>query len=86
MFGSTAKGNYKNDSDIDLLEISKRINTKAKKRAEALTGMKLQIFRISEEQFYKKSYNNVIGAALETGFPVCQREFFYERAPIEEDT
>ena len=40
---------------------------------EAQTGIKLQIFRIRETQFYKElklKNDRVVQAALETGFPV----------------
>ncbi|MBS3123330.1 nucleotidyltransferase domain-containing protein [Candidatus Woesearchaeota archaeon] len=83
IFGSTAKGNYKDDSDIDILEVfSQKTNTKeAKSHAQALTGIKIQTFQITEENFYKElkiKEDRVIQSALNTGFPVFNNKYFYE--------
>ena len=83
VFGSTAKGNFNKQSDLDLLEIisTKYNNEKVKMYVEAQTGIKLQIFRIRETQFYKElklKNDRVVQAALETGFPVFNGKYFYE--------
>lgn len=52
LYGSHAKGNYDEKSDIDLLAIShqKKIELKAMKKIEAKTGkeIKIQVFTITE--------------------------------------
>jgi len=82
VFGSTAKGIFRKDSDIDLLEIRVKEDKKTpEKYVEAQTGIKLQVFKISERDFYmelKLKKDNVIQSALETGFPVFNLEYFYE--------
>lgn len=83
VFGSTAKGTFTEESDIDLLQISanKIDPTEAKKHTEVLTGIKLQIFPILEREFYKElklKQEPVIQAALTTGFPVFNNRYFYE--------
>ena len=64
VFGSTAKRNFTAESDIDLLEITEKKRSKTK--AESLTGMTLQGFRIYQTNLYKERYSNVIKADLET--------------------
>ncbi len=83
VFGSTAKGNYKDDSDIDIIEIfTTKTNTKdAKKHAEALTGMSIQTFQITEADFYKElkmKEDMVIQSGINTGFSVFNNKYFYE--------
>jgi len=83
IFGSTAKGNYSDDSDIDVLQISANQSDtkKAKEHAEAISGIKIQIFNITEKQFYtelKSKKDKVVQAAISTGFPVFNNKFFYE--------
>jgi hypothetical protein len=78
VFGSTAKNNFKPNSDIDIFEINDKDNSKAKEEAEALTGIKLQIFRKSQDKFFKEKKDYTIQAALKTGFPVFNREYFYQ--------
>ena len=81
IFGSTAKGTQNKDSDLDILEINDKNNKEAKEQAEALTGIKLQIFRLTQEQFYKElkqKQDHTIQSAIKTGFPVFNREYFYQ--------
>ncbi|MBI2112609.1 helix-turn-helix transcriptional regulator [Candidatus Woesearchaeota archaeon] len=83
VFGSTAKGNYKDDSDIDIIEIfTAKTNTKdAKNHAESLTGMSIQPFQMTEANFYKElkmKEDMVIQSGINTGFPVFNSEYFYE--------
>jgi len=83
VFGSTAKGTYKEDSDLDILIIG-AVNdseAEAKKYAEAQTGLKTQSFKLTEKQFKKEiklKKDRVIQAALETGFPVFNEKYYYE--------
>ncbi|MEK6937606.1 MAG: nucleotidyltransferase domain-containing protein [Nanoarchaeota archaeon] len=83
VFGSTAKGNYKEDSDIDIIEIfTTKTNTKdAKNHAESLTGISIQTFQIIEANFYKElkmKEDMVIQSGINTGFPVFNNKYFYE--------
>jgi predicted nucleotidyltransferase len=83
VFGSTAKGTYKNDSDIDILEVSYKNNKeeKIKSYVEAQTGIKIQVFKMTEIMFNKElnsKKDKVIQTALETGFPVFNAKYFYE--------
>jgi DNA polymerase sigma len=60
VFGSTAKGTYKNDSDIDILEVNyeKNKEEKIKKYVEAQTGIRLQIFKMNGVIFNKELNSN----------------------------
>lgn len=83
LFGSTAKGNYKDDSDLDLITIfNKKTDTKkAIKYAEAQTGIKISEFQLTYEEFTKElklEQDNVIQAGIETGYPIYNQIFFYE--------
>lgn len=83
VFGSTAKGTYKESSDIDLLVITNsKINTgEAEKHAEALTGIKVSIFQMILGAFSKEirlKEDPVIQAALTSGFPALNNVYFYE--------
>jgi len=83
VFGSTAKETYKQDSDIDILEIvnDKQDNSNARKFAEAQTGIKIQIFQIVLDKFkdeLKMKKDKVVQSAVETGFPVFNNKYYYE--------
>lgn len=81
VFGSTAKNTFKKNSDIDILEVSNYDSKRAKQDAEAITGQKLQIFRISPLKLLKETKlkeDHVIQAAITTGFPVFNKEYFYD--------
>ncbi len=83
VFGSTAKETFNNDSDIDILQVNPNENKdkEAKKYAEAQTGLKLQIFNLTEDQFKKElkiKEDYVIQSALTSGFPVFNAKYYYE--------
>jgi len=83
VFGSSAKGSYKQDYDVDILEIvnSKQDNKKAKKYAESQTGIRIQIFQINLKKFIEElkiKKDNVIQSAIKTGFPVFNNKYYYE--------
>jgi len=81
VFGSTAKGNFKNDSDLDILEITDFNDNKAKKFVEAQTGISIQSFKITEEHFIEEislKKDKVIASAINTGFPVFNQKYYYE--------
>lgn len=83
VFGSTARGNFTKESDIDILEVfTRKTDTEeAKKHAEALTGMRLQLFQLTEAGFKRELIEKkdaVVQTALETGFPVFNQKYYYE--------
>lgn len=81
-FGSTAKGTFKEDSDLDLFEVfSIKRYAKAEKLVEAQTGVHLQVFRMNEKDFLSEliiKKDKVLQSALNTGFPVFNQKYFYE--------
>ncbi len=82
LFGSGAKGNERKNSDLDLLEISDSLekNSYLIKNIEAERGIRLQIIRLSFKNFKKavSKKDSVILSALNTGFPIFGKDFFYE--------
>ena len=83
LFGSTAKGNHKEESDIDILIVlNRQINLeKAEKETEAITGLRINSFRITYEKFTKElklKEDNVVQAAITTGFPLMNHLMYYE--------
>ena len=83
VFGSTAKGSFKEDSDLDLFEvfISIKKDIKAEKIVEAQTGVHLQVFRLNEKNFFNElitKKDKVLQSALNSGFPVFNQKYFYE--------
>lgn len=83
VFGSTAKGNFREDSDLDLLLItSGKISVSpAKSFVEAQTAIRIQTFLILEKEFKKElktKTDKVLLSALETGFPVFNQKYYYE--------
>lgn len=83
IFGSTAKGTFRKDSDIDIFQISsaKDEDKEAKNYVDAQTGLKLQVLNLTEEQFKKElkmKEDYVVQSALKTGFPVFNAKYYYE--------
>ncbi len=83
VFGSTAKGTFRDDSDVDLLIVtnSKKKDIDAKEYVSALTTMKIQSFTLTEKRFKQEvvtKQDKVIQSALETGFPIFNEKYFYE--------
>jgi predicted nucleotidyltransferase len=83
IFGSTAKGTFSKESDIDILLVynKKEIeDSKLKKDIESITGTKIQTFIIDLEYIreqLKKREDNVIVHAIKTGFPITGNDKFY---------
>lgn len=81
LFGSSAKGHAGKDSDLDLLEISDSLenNSALLKNIEAERGIKLQVMRLSLSDFEKSVLDKdaVVLSAVNTGFPVFGKDFFY---------
>lgn len=82
LFGSTAKGTSKEDSDIDIISVfNRRTNTEeAKRYAQAQTGLTVSEFQMTYKEFLKEvklKDDNVIQAGIETGFPVYNSREYY---------
>ncbi len=85
LFGSTAKGTYTKESDVDLLIVYNKKemnNNKLKEDIEAITGILIQTIIIEldyfEEQILKED-DKVITHAIKTGYPIQGFEQFYKR-------
>jgi len=78
LFGSTAKGNFRKESDIDLLLVfNKEIDKKGEKIKEigSKYGVKINPVMIKFSEFDTK--NETINHILKTGFPVEGFRYFY---------
>jgi len=83
LFGSSAKGNFSKNSDIDLLLIvNEKIKTKiAEDYSESQTGIKINILQVNYKDFVnelKIKEDKVIQSALETGYPIFNPLFYYQ--------
>lgn len=83
LFGSTAKGTYKEDSDIDILIITNdKVSTKeAEKETDALTAMKISTFQIVYKDFVrdlKMKEDKVVQSAIQSGYPLLNHIQYYE--------
>ncbi len=81
VFGSTAKNNYKNDSDIDLLVITDENTKIAQKEINAVQSMNVNTIHMSYEAFIKElklKEEPVIQSAIESGFPIINHIKYYE--------
>lgn len=82
LFGSTAKENYQENSDIDLLLImNRKIDTKdAVSYADAQTGIRISPIQIMVEEMseeIKLKNDEVIQSALNTGYPIINQITYY---------
>ena len=84
IFGSTAKGTFRKDSDIDIILVYNKKeleDSKLKRDIEATTGIKIQTFIIDldylKEQIIKEE-DNTITHAIKTGFPITGNDKFYK--------
>ncbi len=83
LFGSTAKGTYKDDSDIDILLVNnnKLSVEKAEKEVDALTAMKISTFQIKYKDFLidqKMKEDKVVQSAITSGYPLINHIQYYE--------
>lgn len=83
LFGSSVKGNFKKNSDIDiLLVVNKGFSiSKATDYAESQTGIRVQAFLTTYREFLKEiklKEDMVIQSALETGYPVYNIIEYYK--------
>lgn len=83
LFGSTAKGTFKETSDIDVVAIfNRKTDTEyAKRYAQAQTGIQINEFQLTYKQFLKElklKEDAVIQSGFETGFPIYNHMHYYE--------
>jgi len=83
LFGSTAKGGFREGSDIDILLITNnKIKTeKAENAADAQTSIKITSFQMTYEDFIdeiKLKKDPVVQSAITTGYPVANHIAYYE--------
>ena len=83
LFGSTAKGTAKEESDVDILIITnKKIQTKeAEKEADVLYAIKVSTFQMVYKDFLnelKLKEDMVVQSAIKTGFPLLNHIAYYE--------
>ena len=84
VFGSTAKGTFSKESDIDILLIynnKEKKNTKLKEDIEAIIGTKIQTFIVDFDYFKEqilKEEDKVITHAIKTGFAITGFDKFYK--------
>ena len=84
IFGSTAKGNFRKESDIDILLVYNKKEARDKKlreSIEAITGIKIQTFVIDLNYFKDqilKEEDKVITHAIKTGFAITGFDKFYK--------
>lgn len=83
LFGSTAKGTFREESDMDIIAVfNKKTDTgNARKYVQSQTGITLNEFQITYDKFIKElklKEDNVIQAGIETGFPVYNRDAYYK--------
>jgi predicted nucleotidyltransferase len=82
IFGSTAKGSFREDSDVDIIAVfNKKTDTNnARKYSESQAGIHISEFQLTYKEFLKElkmKEDNVIQAGIETGFPVYNDKEYY---------
>ena len=88
LFGSTAKENYTEKSDIDILLVTNgRINAKnAEREADALHATKISTFQTTYKEYVKElklKEDKVVQSAIRTGYPLINYVRFYEELDYE---
>ena len=83
LFGSTAKGTSREDSDIDILLVTNnKIDVKdAEKEVNALTAMKISTFQITFNDYLKDlkmKEDKVVQSAIISGYPLTNHIQYYE--------
>jgi len=84
IFGSTAKGTFGKESDIDLMIVyngKEAAQEKLRKDIEAMTGTRIQAFTIDYEYFREqilKGEDSMLSQAIKTGFIMSGHYYFYK--------
>ncbi|MFT4311475.1 MAG: nucleotidyltransferase domain-containing protein [Candidatus Woesearchaeota archaeon] len=84
LFGSTAKNNYKEESDIDILLVTNKkiLLENALIETNSLTAKKISVFQITLKEFEKElklKEDKLIQSAIKTGYPLTSHIEYYER-------
>lgn len=82
LFGSTAKENYTEQSDVDIMLITnERVDAKnAEKEVDALHAIKVSTFQMRYKDFMKElklKEDKIIQSALNTGYPLINHIQYY---------
>jgi predicted nucleotidyltransferase len=83
VFGSTAKGKPRRDSDLDLLEITNRSVKREDtlREVESQTGIHIQLTQICLKDFkteLKLGKDKLIQSAVNSGFPAFNANYYYK--------
>lgn len=83
LFGSTATGNFRENSDIDLFLITNsEIQTqKAEKHSESQTGIKINTFQLTFREFQnqiKLKQDKTLLSAIKSGYPLTNHITYYQ--------
>jgi predicted nucleotidyltransferase len=83
LFGSTAKGTFKDESDLDIITVfNRKIDTNnARRYVEAQTGIKISEFQMTYKDFIKElklKEDSVIQSGIETGILIYNAKTYYE--------
>ncbi len=87
LFGSTAKENYSEASDMDIFLITnQKIETKnAEKEVDALHAIKISTFQMTQKEFLKElkqKDDKVLQSAIHTGYPLLNHIKWYEETKV----
>jgi predicted nucleotidyltransferase len=82
LFGSSSKGTFRQDSDIDIISVfNRKADTKsALRHAEAQTGLGISELQMSYPAFVNETRlkdDNVVQAGIETGYPIYNHHYYY---------
>lgn len=82
LFGSTAKGNFKKDSDIDLLLVAEKPKDieKEVKEISSRYGTRINPVVISLQEF--ETGNDALNHIIKTGYPIAGYNYFYEKKKV----
>ncbi|MBI3052363.1 nucleotidyltransferase domain-containing protein [Candidatus Woesearchaeota archaeon] len=83
LFGSTAKGTYKDGSDIDILLVTNNSISaeQAERETNALTAIRTSTFQITYKSFLverKMKEDKVAQSAINSGYPLINHIQYYE--------
>tara|TARA_Y100000310_G_scaffold342077_1_gene443639 strand:- start:1286 stop:1903 length:618 start_codon:yes stop_codon:yes gene_type:complete len=88
LFGSTAKGNYTQKSDVDMIIVFDNLNKKTsqnvdeiKRKIRAETGLNVNIIIMKLGEFMREKDNKenyALQDAIATGYPVFGNQLYYE--------
>lgn len=82
LFGSTAKGNFTSNSDVDLLfVVNRKIDIEdAENYAESQTGININCIQVKYNDFTREmqiKQDKVIQSAISSGYPLTNHLYYY---------